>query len=409
MLLAGPPDRASRRWRAGAGRILVVAPQPFYEDRGTPIAVRYLLTALSELGYQVDLLTYPMGDHVTLPGLRIFRVGGRLRLRHVPIGLSLRKLLLDAILVPAMLRRLREQRYDYHCIHAVEEAAFPAIRLGQQHNIPVIYDMQSSMAEQLTKHVVFRSLAVQKRLRLLERWLVANASLVICSAGLETQVRAVHRNAVVREWYFPSAIVPVSSAERESTRQALGIRTETRVVLYAGNAEPYQGLSRIFDAMPKVLAEAPDTVFVLVGINSDRVQKSDGDHLVLVPRRPKEAMPHYLAIADVLVAPRDPLGNFPLKLFDYMASGRPIVATDCDTHRTVLNEDRAVLVSPSAESFAEGILHLLADQNRAEQLGVSARSFAEGALGWNAFVRFVDRAYRRAQQVACEERSSKEH
>jgi glycosyltransferase involved in cell wall biosynthesis len=309
-----------------------------------------------------------------------------------------------------MLRRLRAERYDYRCIHAVEEAAFPAIRIGQQHNIPVIYDMQSSMAEQLTKHVVFRSSAVQKRLRLLERWLIANANLVICSAGLEPQVRAIHPNAVVREWCFPSAIVPVSSAQRDSTRQELGIQPGTRVVLYAGNAEPYQGLSRIFGAMPKVLAEAPDTVFVLVGASSDRAQKVDaGGHLVLVPRRPKEMMPPYLAIADVLVAPRDPIGNLPLKLFDYMASGKPIVATDCETHRTVLNEDRALLVDPSADGFAGGILQLLRDRSVAERLGSGARRFAQDTLGWKAFVEFIDRAYIRAQHAACETIDENEH
>ena len=53
-------------------RILVIAPQPFYEDRGTPIAVRRLLDALAEDGKLIDLLTYPVGMSIELPGLRIF-------------------------------------------------------------------------------------------------------------------------------------------------------------------------------------------------------------------------------------------------------------------------------------------------------------------------------------------------
>ena len=55
--------------------VLVVAPQPFYEDRGTPIALRYTLKALSDQGYKIHLLTYPVGQDVVMPGLRIIRMG----------------------------------------------------------------------------------------------------------------------------------------------------------------------------------------------------------------------------------------------------------------------------------------------------------------------------------------------
>src|SRR5690349_9299956 len=54
-------------------RILVVAPQPFYQDRGTPIALRQVLQALSESGRGVDLVTYPVGEDVAMRGLRIIR------------------------------------------------------------------------------------------------------------------------------------------------------------------------------------------------------------------------------------------------------------------------------------------------------------------------------------------------
>ncbi len=71
----------------GAGqRILVVAPQPFYGDRGTPIALRKVLEALSQLAYQVDVLTFPVGCSPEIPGVRYFRVANPLRIRAVPIG-----------------------------------------------------------------------------------------------------------------------------------------------------------------------------------------------------------------------------------------------------------------------------------------------------------------------------------
>src|SRR5215210_1753615 len=134
-------------------RVLFVAPQPFYEDRGTPIAVRQVLQALGQLGYAVDLLTYPVGSDVSIPGLRIFRGANPFGFRSVPVGLSVRKLLLDLALASALRAHLRSQSYT--CVHAVEEMAFPAALLGRRYGVPVLYDMQSSLPEQLSRSVPF--------------------------------------------------------------------------------------------------------------------------------------------------------------------------------------------------------------------------------------------------------------
>ena len=54
--------------------ILLLAPQPFYQERGTPIAVRMLVETLCQAGNQVDLLTYHEGEDISLPGLKIYRI-----------------------------------------------------------------------------------------------------------------------------------------------------------------------------------------------------------------------------------------------------------------------------------------------------------------------------------------------
>ena len=79
-------------------RVLLMAPQPFYEDRGTPIALRHVLRALVELGHEVDVLTFPVGRSLELPGVRYFRAPNPLRFRSIPVGFSLRKVFLDLFL-----------------------------------------------------------------------------------------------------------------------------------------------------------------------------------------------------------------------------------------------------------------------------------------------------------------------
>lgn len=382
-----------------ARRILVVAPQPFYQDRGTPIALRQVLQALSELGRSVDLVTYPVGANVNLPGLRIFRSGNPFGFGSVPIGFSLRKVVLDIPLTVTLHRRLTRERYA--CLHAIEEAAFPAVLLARHHGIPLLYDMQSSLAEQLMRSAPLAVRPARSALLAMERWLLRRSDLVVASAGLADRVRGMAPGVPLREWHFPSAPADSSPADVGELRERLGLSRPGPVVLYSGTFETYQGLPELIAAIPLVLARAPSTTFVFVGADRENGLFAQGaapsliasGALRVVERQPRAEMAAFLAMADVLVSPRAYGGNLPLKIFDYLAAGRPIVATDIPTHRTVLAEDRAVLVAPQTEAIAEGILEVLGDTARARRLAAAARSYAQQHLGWSRFVDSVGALY----------------
>jgi glycosyltransferase involved in cell wall biosynthesis len=386
-------------------RILVVAPQPFYEDRGTPIAVRQVLQALGELGYPVDLLTFPLGSDVAIPGMRIFRSANPLGFKSVPIGLSCRKLLLDLPLLASLRRRLASDRY--WCIHAVEEAAFPAAVLARRHGIPLLYDMQSSLAEQLAEGPLGAPPA-RWLLNALERWLLRRSSMVVTSAGLASRVARSVPQVPVREWHFPSAPADSNPAAVQCLRDGLGLTGQGPVVLYSGTFEAYQGLPELIAAIPAVRRRVPDVTFVFVGADraNGLVAHAAAEPLIasgalrIVERQPREEMAAYLALADVLVSPRAYGGNLPLKIFDYLAAGRPIVATDIPTHRTVLADDRAVLVAPDTGAIAQGILAVLGDPARAERLGAAARRYAQTHLGWSRFVESVESLYAEVERHA---------
>ena len=390
-----------RRGASGEGerRVLVVAPEPFYEDRGTPIAVRNVLQALSDLGYHVDLLTYPIGEHLELPRLRILRVPNILGLSHVPVGFSVRKLVLDAMLVPALWVLLRREQYC--CVHAVEEAAFPAVVLAQRRGVPVIYDMQSSLPEQMVKHRVFRGRRVQRLLRRCEAWLLRRADAVVSSAGLLHRVSEAAPGKLAKEWHFPSMETAPRRGAGNALREELGIPASSPVVVYAGTFEPYQGLAMLLAAIPRVRARFPEAVFVFVGGDESSVarMREDADRLQLngalrvTGRRPRVEIPAYLAMADLLISPRVYGDNLPLKVFDYLAAGRPIVATDLPAHRALLDESRAILVEVSADGLARGILALLQDPQRAARLAIAARAYAGSNLGWNHFLAAVKAVY----------------
>lgn len=396
--------RLSRSGAIASRRILVVSPQPFYQDRGTPIALRQVLQAASELGYQVDLVSLPVGTDVHLPGLRTFRASNPLAIRSVPIGLSWRKLVLDASLVRALHARLVQESYT--CVHALEEAAWPALVLARRHRVPLLYDMQSSLAEQLLTYRLAHVPPAPTLLREAERWLLTRADLVVASAGLGDRVRQLSPGTRVREWHFPSTPSEVPTFESLSLRCQLGLPHDAPVVLYSGTFEGYQGLDDLIAAIPGVLAAIPKARFVLVGadraggtsLGGEAEELTRAGSLTVVDRQPRGAMPVYLAMADVLVSPRAFGGNLPLKIFDYLAAGRPIVATDISTHRAVLTRHTALLVQPNAEALADGIVSILRCPSKARELGDAARQYALEHLGWSRFVSTVDEIYEDAHR-----------
>ena len=99
----------------------MIAPEPFFEPRGTPFSEYHRIRALLELGHTVDLVTYPFGSDVSLPGLRVFRCLRPPFVTRRGIGPSLAKVPLDLTLALTALRRAASERYD--AVHSHEEGS----------------------------------------------------------------------------------------------------------------------------------------------------------------------------------------------------------------------------------------------------------------------------------------------
>ncbi len=128
-------------------RILVLAPQPFYVERGTPIAVDLLVRTLAEAGHEVDLLAFHLGTTPAYPNVTVHRIPRLPFVRAVGPGLSTKKLLCDLVFAGSLVRLLARRRFD--AIHAVEESVFLAMLLGPALGVPYVYDMDSALSDQV--------------------------------------------------------------------------------------------------------------------------------------------------------------------------------------------------------------------------------------------------------------------
>ena len=103
-------------------------------------------------------------------------------------------------------------------------------------------------------------------------------------------------------------------------------------------------------------------------------------------QRPAEEIPAFLDAADVLVSPRSAGMNTPLKIYQYLRSGRPIVATRLVTHTQVLDDDIAFLTEATPEGFGAGILRAITHPAEARSVGARAREIAETRYSYDSYL-----------------------
>lgn len=375
-------------------RILLLAPQPFYEERGTPIAVRLVAEGLAAQGHVVDLLSFHEGQNIAMPGVRHLRIAAPPGVRHIPIGLSFGKLVCDLWMFFTAIRLMMRRRYDV--IHAVEEAVFLALPLAMIGKAKLVYDADSILSEQIAEKSA--SLAPLARIvAWLEHIACRRSDLIIavCPAIMEAARRSAPSDRV---HLLPDIAMEADGTPFEEDVRALaGGRP---VALYIGNLEHYQGVGLLLSAMA-VLPARDRPVLLVIGGNREAIERHQheidalglaNDVLMLGPR-PLGALSQYLSQGDILCSPRLKGRNTPMKIFSYMASGKPILATRIESHTQVLDADCAMLVTPDAHSLAAGLSRLSKDVALRTQLGQAARLKAQSHYSHAAFIERLRRAY----------------
>lgn len=360
-------------------KILLLAPHPFYQERGTPIAVNMLLKVLSERGDSVDALTYHVGSDVSHPNVAIRRIKPIGFIKNVSPGFSFSKVLCDIRLHGLAMRTAKGGGYDV--VHAVEESVFMAMRIGKRHGIPYVYDMDSSMPRQIVEKHPLLAFALPA-MRWFETKAIRNAAAVaaVCDSLAETAREAgAKRIALVNDI---SLLRPSRPADRGEVRSMLGI--DGTCFMYLGNLESYQGIDLLLEAFSILKELTGGAVLVVAGGTEAHIRKyrKTAAALGIEPLVrfagpwPLDDMARLFAAADVLVSPRITGNNTPMKIYSYLDSGKAIIATTIPAHTQVLDESVAEMAPPEPDAVAAAMLLLMQNPDRREQLGAAARALA---------------------------------
>jgi glycosyltransferase involved in cell wall biosynthesis len=374
--------------------ILMIAPEPFFEPRGTPFSEFHRIRALLTLGHTVDLVTYPFGRDVEMAGLTIRRCLRPPFVHHIRIGPSWTKVPLDVSLACSAMKLALSRKYD--AVHSHEEGGVIGVLLAWWLGVPHLYDMHSSLPQQVANFGYGNATWLKRTLGWFERLMIRRSRvvIVICQ-DLETTVREVDADVpTVLIENAPGSGDIAMAGRGDAIRAGLGAGADVPMVLYTGTFENYQGLDLLYDAMAVVVRTRPDARLVMVGGEPAQVEAAKRhvaalgltSSVVFTGQRPAEEVPAYLDAATILASPRSTGTNTPLKIYQYLRSGRPIVATNLRTHTQVLSDEIAFLAEPTPDAFGAAMLAVLASPTRAAAVGQRAREVANTKYSDEAFI-----------------------
>jgi len=376
-------------------KILMIAPQPFFTPRGTPFSVLYRLHALSKLGHTIDLVTYHLGKNIAIENVTIYRIPNIPFVRHIDVGPSKKKVLLDIFIILKAFRLLIQQ--DYDVIHSHEEAGFFSTYLSKMFGLKHLYDMHSSLPQQLDNFRFTKSKFIVNLFKKLEEKTIRNADAVITICPeLFHYVKEMFpdKNHVLIENVVENELVLGGDSETSLDIFGLSYANKDFKVLYTGTFEPYQGIDLLIESARRVIQRHKEILFILVGGSQEQVDEYKrlvnkhhlNENFIFTGQVWPNLLQKFIDLADILVSPRIQGNNTPLKIYSYLRSGKPIVATNHPTHTQVLNNSVAILTECTPQSFAEGISRLIENKDLMEEISRNAKKLAEEKYSYEIYI-----------------------
>jgi glycosyltransferase involved in cell wall biosynthesis len=391
-------------------RILILS-QFFYPEIGAPAARFYDFSQyFMERGHQVSVLTgfpnFPSGKiHAGYEGKRYMReeidgidvhrsylyTSGKTGFRAKSMGY------LSFMLSSAYNGTRRVDRPDVLLATAPPPTVGGAARyIARRHKIPLVYDLRDLWPEALVLGGRLKNRAIISSLERMNDRVYRQAEAIttvsegkrirLIECGVPAEKIQVIPNGVDLS-YFDGAAQAEQQTTETMAREA-GIPENAFTVTYAGIMNPPQGLSILLDAAD-VFAKEPgmgNVHFVLIGSGSMReeleTRAAQQSNVTLLPEQPRVRIPAFLCRSSANVVPLRPRKDthtVPSKIFEYMASGRPLLLSADSEPARIVEEAKGGLISSAGnlEGLLASIRQVHDNQTEAAEMGRNARAYVD--------------------------------
>jgi len=374
-------------------RVLMIAPTPFFADRGCHVRILGEARALLRRGHEVVICTYHHGQDVSgIATRRIFNIPWYQKLAAGP---SWHKLYLDFfLLVSAFFSALK---FKPDVIHAhLHEGAFIGKILSIFLRRPLIFDYQGSLTAESVDHGFFAEGSPLSRVAaFIEKRLNFWADVVISSAP---QAIGVSDLRVLYDGVDTTVFRP--RADNAGLRRSLGIPVAAKVVSYLGILGEYQGTDLLLHTAKKVITEIPEAVFLIMGYPhvGEYQQLSEelgiAGNTVFTGRVAYEDASRYLSLGQVAVAPKISKSEANQKILSYMACGLPTVAFDTAVNREMLDDTGMLVPLGDRDALARALVQVLGSETLQGNLAKAARRRVEDVFSWDGVGEKLEEIYR---------------
>jgi len=373
--------------------IVMIAACPFPTWQGSQVLIRQTAEALAGRGHRIHTLTYGYGEYSLTPAFRMHRIPRLPLMKGFRSGPDPSKILLDLFLLIELFRVVHRVKADV--IHAHNyEALFLSFPVSKLLGVPLVYHSHTILSREFSTY--FRSSPSKKLAGKAAEWadLVTTRLPDRFIAISDDEVEFFSGLGVTREKIdlLPPGITP---GEIESG----GTGEQEGSICYVGNLDRYQDIDTLFAAV-RIAARTAEHVKLTVVTRSDWKRHRETVRRLGIEERVRflrpgtldEAM-NELRTSSVAVITRNIRSGFPIKLLNYMAAGKAIVATRSAAKILVDGVHALVVEDGNAEETAGAILKLLGDRSLRKTIGRSAHRLAGEQFDLNSRVTELERIY----------------
>jgi glycosyltransferase involved in cell wall biosynthesis len=385
--------------------IAMVAACPFPANHGSAASIREMSDTLSEMGHDVHIVTYPIGQEgIAVRHAKVRRTAPFRPETNAKVGPSAGKFLLDFNLLRLLCQVIRRERIDI--IHAHNyEGALIGVMAKWITGRPLLYNAVNLMTDELAGYRFIRP-----------AWL---SHAVARALDWFTPIFPDHITAVspeLRQWFIdhgipeqkvdmvPAGMLPEfferATPEELRARHAIADRP---VVMYTGVLNAFQRIDYLLRSFAVVLKEQPNALLLIVSpLISDVHEKEHrrladelgiSDAVVWIAPHTLDDLPSYLALATVTVIARPECPGHPVKLLNYMAAGKPIACFAGSAKGVRHLHDAFVVSNHDCDALGKGIVTLLNDRALAARLGANARATVLTNFDWRQICATIEGIY----------------
>jgi glycosyltransferase involved in cell wall biosynthesis len=392
-------------------KILVIAPTPFFSDRGTHIRILEESLSLERLGHDITIATYHIGRDIP-PEIKtdidVRRIRRWLFWYHkLEAGPDWQKVILDVMLLRKVFFLARTGRPDIIHAHLHEGALIGWVvqKVLFWRNIKLVTDLHGSLTKEMVSHAYLRGGVLRWLFKRIERWINNRGDIATTSSWENTLEVSAMRPSETTETVLDGVNLSYyrSLPMKAEARKKIGLPADRVIVTYTGALVPNKGIRYLLEAIPLVHKACPEVHFVIAGFPLNLIQpliegQSWTRETTFISPLPYFDLPCLLWTSDIGIDPKDTVTRQASgKVLQYMGAGLSIACFETTNNRAYLDDGAEYATEVTAESLAEAIIRLVRDKAAREEKGLINRRRAE-KFSWNTSAKQLEGIYKKVLQ-----------